>query len=99
MATAAKHIVPDFTLQPSWFHRIAEYQGTFWEADMLISIRDEADRMGDGQAASAAQYALDTFMDGEPDYSDLDALFEAERPGERSDWRLSSMAHDLGMGE
>lgn len=83
MATAAKHIVPDFTDQPSWFHRIAEYRGTFWEADMLISIRDEADRMGDGQAASAAQYALDTLMEGEADYSDLDALFEEEDEHQR----------------
>jgi hypothetical protein len=83
IVTAAKHIVPDFTEQPSWPLRIAEYRGTFWEADMLISIRDEADRMADGQAASAAQYALDTYMDGEPDYSDLEALFEDEDEHQR----------------
>ena len=76
MATAPKHHSPVFEDQPSWFHRIEEYRGTFWEADMLISIREEADRMGDGQASSAAQYALDTLMEGEADYSDLDALFE-----------------------
>lgn len=83
MATAPKHHTPVFEDQPSWFHRIAEYRGTFWEADMLISILNEAGRMGDGQASSAAQYALDTLMEGEADYSDLDALFEAEDEHQR----------------
>lgn len=83
MATAPKHHTPLFEDQPNWFNRIAEYRGTFWEADMLISILDEADRMGDGQASSAAQYALDTLMEGEADYSDLDALFEAEDEHQR----------------
>lgn len=103
MATAAKHIVPDFA-ELARTKRRADVQAILDQMSLREILSLTADLI-DNPPHATDDY-IDAILPVENKLNDAWKLLEeavelAEHPlaRPRSDWRLSSMAHDLGMGE